>query len=261
MPFDIDSSGVQIDGMVFTGTRLSHPALSAQRCTSDKDKPMAGGLRINGSKNMITRSVFRDMACYTAIEYGRGEDVVIRRNLFSSNGTHNIQLHWADGLTIHSGTRFQVTDNRFRGNGDVQLILGGCADCIVTNNRFYHSGSAGGGSFAELMLHAWPKATSGDFIVTRVTGNYINCGPQQRCGFGIMIGAAPWYDTPTFGGTVSGNTIRGVMLALNVDELTGLMTIENNDLNLSSGTSPSMCGPHRIRAVSTHSGSYPHDLK
>lgn len=249
MPFDIDSGGVQIDGMVFTGTRLSHPALSAQRCTSGKDKPMAGGLRINGSKNMITRSVFRDMACYTAVEYGGGEDVVIRHNLFSSNGTHNIQLRWADGLTIHSGKRFQVTDNRFRDNSDVQLIFGGCTDCIVTNNRFDHSASAEGGSFAELMLHAWPKATSGDFTGTRVTGNYINCGPRQRCGFGIMIGASPWYDAPTFGGTVSGNTVRGAMLALNVDKLTGPMTIENNDLNRSSGTYPSMCGARHIDGI------------
>jgi len=210
---------------------------------------MAGGLRINGSNNSITRSVFRDMGCYSALEYGSGKNVIIKDNLFSSNGTHNIQSRWADGLTIHSGDEFQVTDNRFHDNTDVQLIFGSCINCTVKNNRFSHSGRADGGSFAELMLQAWPKATSGDFTGTRVTGNRIDCGSRQRCGFGIMIGSAPWYDAPAFGGAVTYNVVRNAMLALNVDKLTGPMVIERNDLNSSSGTFPTMCGPRSLQGI------------
>lgn len=249
MPFDIDSGNVHLDRLVFEGTRLSDPALSARRCASDKEKPMAGGLRINGSSNSITRSVFRDMGCYTALEYGAGKNVIIKDNLFSSNGTHNIQSRWADGLTIHSGDKFQVMDNRFHDNTDVQLIFGSCINCTVKNNRFSHNGKADGGSFAELMLQAWPEATSGDFTGTRVTGNRIDCGSRQRCGFGIMIGSAPWYDAPAFGGAVTDNVVRNAMLALNVDRLTGPMVIERNDLNSSSGTFPSMCGPRTLQGI------------
>jgi hypothetical protein len=249
MPFDIDSDAVHLDGLIFVGTRHSNPALSAQRCGTDKGKSMAGGLRIHGNGNSITRSVFRDTACYTALEYGRGEDVVIRDNLFSRNGRHNVQSHWADGLTIHTARRFAVTGNRFIDNSDVQLIFGSCVDCTISDNRFDHSGSAEGGSFAELMLHAWPGSTSGDFTGTRVTRNRIDCGQQQRCGFGIMIGSKPWYDAPAFGGTVSGNRVRGAMIALNIDTLTGPMTVEDNDLNLSSGRYPSMCGVQDVRGI------------
>ena len=210
---------------------------------------MAGGLRIHGNGNSIVRSVFRDMACYTALEYGRGENVVIRDNLFSHNGRRNVQSHWADGLTIHTARRFQVTGNRFVDNTDVQLIFGSCIDCTVSDNRFAHSGSAEGGSFAELMLQAWPGSTSGDFTGTRVTRNRIDCGQQKRCGFGIMIGSGPWYVAPVFGGIVTGNQVRGAMVALNIDTLSGPMRVEDNDLNLSSGRYPTMCGTQVVQGI------------
>ena len=91
-----------------------------------------------------------------------------------------------------------------------------------------------------------PKATSGDYTGTQVTRNRIDCGTQHRCGFGIMIGSAPWYTAPAFGGAVTDNRVRGAMLALNVDTLTGPMVITRNDLAVSTGTYPGMCGPQRI---------------
>ncbi len=252
MPFDIDSNNVHLDRLIIEGTKISDPSLTIERCASDKNKPMAGGLRINGSKNSINRSLFRNIGCYTAVEYGEGTNVIVKDNLFTNNGIHNIQSHWADGLTIHSGNGFEVTGNHFHDNTDVQLIFGSCINCIVKSNRFSHSDKADGGSFAELMLHAWPKATSGDFTGTHVTGNDIDCGSRQRCGFGIMIGSAPWYDAPVFGGFVTHNRVRNAMLALNIDKLTGPMFIENNDLNSSTGTYPSMCGPVEINDVATN---------
>lgn len=213
---------------------------------------MAGGLLVNGNSVVITRSVFRDMACYTALEYGTGVEAVIKDNAFTWNGTHDALLRWADGLTIHTAQRFQVSGNRFRDNTDVQLILGSCVDCTITNNRFDHGGTAAGGAFAEIMLQAWPKATSGDFTGTHVIRNTIDCGPRRRCGFGIMIGSAPWYDAPAFGGAVTDNRVRGAMLALNVDYLTGPMVIERNDLEKVSGTYPSMCGPQRLTGATAN---------
>lgn len=249
MPFDIDSNAVRLDHLVFEGTRRTDPLASRRRCTSDSRRPMEGGLRVSGNAVVITRSVFRDMACYTALEYGGGAGVLITDNAFSGNGTHTVALGWADGLTIHTAKHFTVTGNWFRDNTDVQLIFGSCVDCRIADNHFSHSEAAEGGSFAELMLQAWPNVTSGDFTGTLVTHNAIDCGSKQRCGFGIMIGSAPWYDAPAFGGTVVKNHVRGAMLALNVDYLTGPMRIEHNDLAVSSGTYSGMCGPQRVSAA------------
>lgn len=246
MPFDIDSDAVQLDHLVFQGTRLSDPDLSAKRCAVEKDRSIAGGLRVRGNALVINRSVFRDMACYTAFEYGDGVSTVFTDNDFTGNGIHKRPLHWADGLTIHHGKNLRVSGNRFRDNTDVQLIFGECIDCTVADNRFSHSAAAGGGSFADLMLQAWPKVTSGDFTGTKVIHNTIDCGSQHRCGFGIMIGSAPWYDAPAFGGSVTDNTVRGAMLAINVDRLTGPMMIQQNQVTASPGTYSSNCGLHRV---------------
>jgi hypothetical protein len=252
MPLDVTSDAVRLDHLVFQGTRLSDPAGSAKRCAVEALRPMAGGVRIAGNAVVVTRSVFRDMGCYTALEYGTGVGAVITDNAFVGNGTHNVLLGWADGLTIHTARKFRVSGNRFHDNTDVQLIFGSCIDCTVTVNVFTHGGTAAGGSFAELMLQAWPKATSGDYTGTQVTRNRIDCGAQRRCGFGIMIGSSPWYDAPAFGGSVTYNRVRGAMLALNIDYLTGQMAIGHNDLASNTGIVPSQCGPQRLTAVSTN---------
>lgn len=111
------------------------------------------------------------------------------------------------------------------------------------------------------MLQGWPKATSCDYTDTRVTGNRIDCGAERRCGFGIMIGSTPWYDAPAFGGSVTGNVVRGALLALNVDKLTRSMVIERNNLNSSSGTYPTMCGPRSLQGVSFASLPFPISVK
>ncbi len=246
MPFDIDSNAVRLDHLVFQGTLLSDPNLSAKRCAVEKDRSIAGGLRVRGDMLVINRSVFRDMACYTALEYEDGVSTVFIDNDFTGNGLHKGPLHWADGLTIHQGKNLNVSGNRFRDNTDVQLIFGECIGCTVADNRFSHSVAAGGGSFADLMLQAWPKVTSGNFTGTKVVRNTIDCGPQHRCGFGVMIGSAPWYDAPAFGGSVTDNIVRGAMLGINVDRLTGPMTIERNQVSASPGMYSSNCGLRQV---------------
>lgn len=248
MPIDVDSDNVRIDRIVFEGSRVSDPYLSKKRCAAEAQRPMAGGLRVNGSAISITRSVFQNMACYTALEFGGGTGSVIGDNSFLGNGTHIVALGWADGLTIHGGHGLRVNRNHFTDNTDVQLIFGGCVRCEIRSNRFDHNGSAAGAAFAELMLHAWPGATTGDFSGTIVSENRIDCGSQHRCGFGIMLGAAPWYSAPTFGGTVRRNRVRGAMLALNVDRLSGPMKIADNDLLSTPGTYQTACGPRYVSA-------------
>ena len=65
------------------------------------------------------------------------------------------------GEVIGTGTvktfRFTVIDNT-----DVDLIFGGCRNCMISDNKISHTDDFSGSSFAALMIHAWPS-TSGDF--------------------------------------------------------------------------------------------------
>jgi hypothetical protein len=148
---------------------------------------------------------------------------------------------WADGVTIHDTSGAHVEGNHFRDNTDVQLVFGGCRGCTVKGNIFRHSAAFAHASFAELMLHSWPN-TSGDFTGSITSQNNIDCNKARRCGYGIMIGGEPWYPARTFGGAVSNNRIANALLAMNVDQLTGPMTIIGNVITRSGGDANSDCG-------------------
>jgi len=176
------------------------------------------------------------------LELGAGSGV-IADNIFAHNGTHNVNMMWADGLTIHDAKALRVTGNLFLDNTDVQLILGGCADCTVSDNRFRHSAAEAGGSFADLMIQAWPGgATSGRYDGSTFSNNDVDCGAAHRCGFGIMIGGLPWYQAPTSGGTVKDNRVRNAMLGINIDGLSGPMAIGANHVAPAPGRYPASCG-------------------
>jgi hypothetical protein len=238
MPFTVRSSGVNIDHIIFAG------GSNAKLCLDPARRPSAGGLRVSGDQFVLTGSVLSGFACYTALEYKHGTQGRIERNLFVNNGNHILRMMWSDGLTIHDANQLSIVRNRFIDNTDVQLILGGCMNCTVANNVFRHMGAASKGSFAELMLQAWPKATTGRYDGTRVTGNDIDCGVQRRCGFALMLGSTPWYDAPTSGGSVTGNRIANAILPINVDGLTGPMTVADNHIfGKAAGQVLSSCGP------------------
>ena len=248
MPIDFQADNLAIDHIIFAGSRTRAPKLAATLCLSTTARGLAGGLRLNGQNVHVTRSVFRDFACYSAFEMGAGSGV-ITDNLFANNGTHNVNMMWSDGLTIHDGKHLRVSNNLFVDNTDVQLIFGGCTDCSVTGNRFRHSIGEAGGSFAELMIHAWPAgATSGRYDGTVVSNNDIDCGPRHRCGFGIMIGARPWYQAPTSGGTLTGNHVRNAMLGINVDGLSGPVQIGSNQVVSAPGSYRASCGAKSVTA-------------
>lgn len=256
MPIEIASGGVTLDHLVLVGAK-DDIALANRICLELHARPGAGGVRVSGDNFTLTSSVLAHFACYTALEFRGGKDGRIEHNLFLSNGDHTRAMMWADGLTIHGGQRLRIANNHFVDNSDVQLVFGGCIDCMVTGNRLRHSGLASGGAFAGLMIHAWPDgATTGRYDGSRFAGNDIDCGPKQRCGFGLMIGATPWYDAPTSGGTITGNRIRNAILPLNVDGLTGPMTIMGNRIEgHPAGRVRASCGTvivsHLVNVAST----------
>jgi hypothetical protein len=225
-------------------------------CGRPDQRPAGGGVRVQAvARFAVTRSALRDFTCATALEVVAGaRDLRVENNRFGPNGDHRPGEVWTDGLTIHDAVGAVVQGNHFFDNTDVQLVLGGCRGCRIGNTRFSHGGSYPGAAFAELVLHAWPN-TSGDYTGTAVTGNRIDCGPQRRCGYGIMIGSLPWYAGRTAGGSVTGNVVSNALMGINIDALSGRMTISGNIVRAAGGRHRSDCGVRDWPAVNVGPGS------
>lgn len=242
MPIEVTAPGVTVAHLVILGSSGRDPAYDRRTCADDARRPLGGGMRVSAARFTLTRSAIRDVACYTALEVTDLADrPTLTGNVIGPNGNHDPDDVWSDGMTIHQTTHAVVTGNRFIDNTDVQLVFGGCRDCRITGNRFRHSGARTGAAFAELMIHAWPT-TNGDYAGTIVSGNDVDCGPRRRCGYGLMLGARPWYEAKTSGGTVSGNSVANARMAINIDGLTGPMTVQGNRIAASGGPSDSACG-------------------
>lgn len=242
MPIEITAPDVTLRAIAVIGSNSRSLDWQRQICLNDSTRPLGGGIRIQGSGFLLKDALIRNVSCYSALEIvASAENPSILGNTIGPNGTHDVHQMWADGITIHDTSAAHVEGNHFRDNTDVQLILGGCRDCIIKGNTFRHSAAFSHASFAELMLHAWPN-TSGDFSGSTTSLNDIDCNKARRCGYGIMIGGEPWYPARTSGGTVSNNRVANALLGLNVDQLTGPMTIKGNVISRSGGIANSDCG-------------------
>lgn len=242
MPIEIMAPDVTFRSIAVIGSDMRSAEWQRQVCLNDSTRPLGGGVRVRGTGFRLQNALIRNVSCYTALEIVTSAE---RPSVFDStigpNGSHDVNQMWADGITIHDANGAHIERNYFRDNTDVQLVFGGCRHCVVKGNTFRHSAAFEHASFAELMLHAWPN-TSGDFTASITSLNNIDCNKARRCGFGIMIGGEPWYPSRASGGTVSKNRITNTLLALNVDRLTGPMTITDNVISRSGGIANSDCG-------------------
>ncbi len=253
MPLEIAANGISLIHMVVEGS--GDPKLRAD-CSQPDRRPLGGGMRVLASHFVLRKSTLRNFACYTTMEVLAGSNALtIEDNHIGPNGDHRPGDIWSDGITIHDSEDSVVRRNMFVDNTDVQLILGGCRRCRVENNNFRHGGQFSRASFAELMLQAFPS-TRGDYTGTVVTGNRIDCGTARLCGYGIMIGAAPWkagdnprYPGAMFGGTISGNVVSNALIGMNIDSPTGPVEIHGNQVQSSGGRFKSDCGVHDWPAV------------
>jgi Right handed beta helix region len=247
MPLTIAADGVVLSHLVVRGAGIS-PRMRVL-CGTPASRPTGGGLRVSGSHFTLRNSVLRGFACYSALEIVSGaSSPTVENNVIGPDGDHNPSEVWSDGVTIHETDHASVKGNLFIDNTDVQLILGGCRDCGVENNRFRHSGPFSSASFAELMLQAWPN-TSGDYRGTVVRGNSIDCGEHRRCGYGIMVGSAPWYEGRAAGAVITGNAVSNAMIAIDIDGLSGPAEIHGNVVRNSGGRFASDCGSRDWPAV------------
>lgn len=249
MPIEVAAKNVRFHSIAIIGPGNQDIAWQRRICLDQHARPLGGGVRVKADGFEMTNVLLKNASCYTAMEVikGVGHTKFIG-NTIGPNGNHKENQMWSDGITIHDGTGIVIESNIFRDNTDVQLVLGGCLNCNIHNNKFIHSNDFLRSSFAELMLHAWP-GTSGNFSSSITSGNSIDCGQYRRCGYGLMIGGEPWYPSKAFGGTVRGNRIKNALLGLNVDKLTGTMDIKDNIILSSGGIANSDCGEKSWPAV------------
>jgi hypothetical protein len=238
MPVEVRADGVTFDHLVVQGGGATAGRQSA--CLNPASRPNSGGIRVSGSHFTMRKSLLRGFTCYSALEIMAAEGPTLQGNVIGPDGRHIGKL-WSDGVTIHDSNHAWVTGNLFVDNTDVQLIFGGCRSCTIENNRFRHSQASSSGSFAELMLQAWPS-TSGDYSGTVVRGNSIDCGAERRCGYGIMIGSAPWYAGRMSGGSIASNDVANAMIGINIDALSGPVDVHGNVVRASGGRFLSDCG-------------------
>ena len=252
----VAGAGSVLDHLVVEGGKAD-PARDDAKACAGAGRPSMGGIGVTALGVTIRNSVIGQVACYTAVQADAGAGGFrFEGNLVQGNGTHDHRGMWSDGLTVIDGANDVIRGNVFRDNTDVQLVLGGCRDCSVADNRIEHSGDPAGASFAGLLVHAWPL-TSGDYTGTIITGNSIDCGPARLCGFGLGVGGRAWYVSPTSGGRIAGNSVARAQVGINVDDATGPVVLEHNTVTLSGGPVRSQCGLWFAGAVNISARSRP----
>ncbi|MBN2497638.1 MAG: hypothetical protein JXR96_23800 [Deltaproteobacteria bacterium] len=241
-------NGSAVDHIVLDDNKTARASTASGAECAAYHNAYGYNLRLVCDDCSLTNSVTKNALCGTGCEVtGARSGVTLWRNTVAGNGVHDREGLWADGVTVHDATRSSFTENEFIDNTDIDLIFGGCTSCVIQGNTIRHSDAFSGGSFAALMLHAWPdgsggNGTSGDFSGTHTSGNQIDCGAQRRCGIGLYLGSDAWYITDVFGGSVHDNSIQNAEFGLLIDDVHDMEVYDNPVANPASSTQTS-CGP------------------
>lgn len=244
------SDNVFFDHIVINGNRQErYQSLAADKCKLSADNNIYGqNVQFLGNDIKITNSVFKNALCGTGLYLISGARFNVINNTITSNGVHDKNLLWSDGLTALEISNSIISDNLFSDNTDIDLILGACPACTIKSNLITHTNSFTSSSFAGLMIQAWPNGgTSGNYTGANIYNNTINCSQGQRCGFGIYLGSSAWYDANVYGGNVHDNSVFGAQQGFAVDKVKDF-SIANNQVSGSQGTFQTSCGPKYFSA-------------
>jgi parallel beta helix pectate lyase-like protein len=230
---------VVLDHIVIDGNRSGRVGSAAhQQCLAGQNR---WGFNAVASCTdcSFTNSVSVGALCGTGFEWV-GDGATITNSLFAANGDHYSPPTWADGLTLGQSNRAVVVNNDFTDNSDIGFIFGGGQNAQVRNNRIVQARMP---AFAGFMMDNFNGSSSGDFTGTIVSGNTVTC---DDCSFGMNLGPHPWYQPlrNIVGGTVTGNTVRGGKITLNVDGagVSGNpITVFGNDLGPAREPIPLRC--------------------
>ena len=249
MFFTSAASGGSIDHVIINGNKDARLATAVVgQCQAGNTYP--GHNFISFAENFsVTNSVFKNAICASGFGYQGKNGIIIKKNTFAYNGFHDVSMLWADGATLIDLKDSVVSENDFIDNTDIDLIFGGCENCVVSKNVVTHSTNTSGAAFAALMFHSWPAGatgagtppTSGNYSNSIISENSVDCGVKRNCGFGLLVGSYPWYATPVFGGTYQDNTISNVQQGLLLNDAHTLTLTRNSVVN-AGGVFYSSCG-------------------
>jgi parallel beta-helix repeat protein len=238
------SPGTTVDHIVVNGNKVDRRSTTSGDGCAAGNNQFGYNIQLACNNCTLTNSVTKNALCGTGCEVsGVRSNVRVWRNTIAYNGVHNLQGLWADGLTVHDAADSTFTENEAVDNTDVDIIFGGCQNCVIQNNTIWHTDAFEGSSFAALMLHAWSNgATSGNYNGTVTSGNTVDCGSQRQCGIGLYIGPDAWYEAPTFGGSVHDNAIDNAQFGLLIDDANDMEVYNNPVTNPAAMTDTDDCG-------------------
>ncbi len=258
----VTGSRVLIDHLIINGNR-------AQRSSSDDTKECVAGRNARGfnlsfldcSFSRFENSVTENAVCGTGfLVGGKTSQIRVINNTIAFNGVHDLTNLWSDGLTqAGDSDHSSFIGNHFIDNTDIDLIFGGCTNCQISNNEIHHTDSFAGGSYAAIMLQAWPKSsdgsggTPGNYLNSDISHNTIDCGTKQRCGFGIYIGQQAWYNAQVYFGSVHNNLIQNAQLGINIDQDQGTILYDNSIIH-SGGRFRTGCDTRQMGSYNIGSG-------
>jgi Domain of unknown function (DUF4214)/Right handed beta helix region len=234
----VSGNGAVVRNIVVNGNRLNRMQSSyADLCR--KGDNIAQNMQVEGNNITITEVVVKNALCAAGLGVMKGSsNLTVSKNIIASNGTHDQDGLWADGLTVIEASNSRFIDNQFYDNTDVDAVFGGCPNCVIQGNKFSHSEAFSGSSFAVLQLHAWPgttSGTSGDYTGSDISNNTIDCGLKRRCGFGLILGGEPWYSSPLQGGFFHDNRINNALNGFLVEKASATIRIKDNVVSASGG--------------------------
>ncbi len=252
----VEGSGLHVDHLVLDGNRQGRAGTAAHAaCVAGNNAPGHNGI-FSCSSCSLTNSSSNNALCGTGLVVtGSATNVTIADSTFANNGRHDQQNLWSDGLTVHDAKQSTFVNNVFVDNTDVDLIFGGCQQCVIQNNTITHTADPAAGAFAALMIQKWPS-TSGNYQDVDVSGNKVDCGPLRACGSGLYIGSESWYPETPYGtltpGTTSGsihhNSVVNAMNGLYIAAI-GLTIYQNSVLNAHGVPIPNSCHKSIVSAT------------
>ena len=212
--------------------------------------------------NNILKNGFTGGALVLPSWGAKPDSVQVINNVFKNNGSHTFILNaagnqingWADGMIAASLTNSKITGNTFLNNTDVDLILWGCLNCQIQNNKILHTGGLESSSFGAFNIGIGPllkdqgvMPDTGAFTGTDISGNTIDCGPLKSCGVGLLVGVfenfkgAILSTSVVSGANIHDNSVANAQQGIDLEQVSGINFANNAVTGSGVSSLPESC--------------------
>lgn len=214
---DVGRNGYSLSNLTIDGNKFNRLNNYAADCSTDyRERGISISLKGNG---FVVHDVgFENTMCGSSLEVSGANfsvynNTIVNSGLASQGGASQ---PWADGITLLQCINSSVTGNRIFEATDVGIVVGisTTQGCAVSRNLVRNTSAY---AFAGIAIGG-PSSHAASYVSDNVVESGLN-----KMGFGIWLGEGPWgFSGPTpFAGLVSGNEIRGAVVNLGIDNITG----------------------------------------